>query len=84
VSADTQPNLKEVIVEKDFIDIRDDLDPALLEKVERGEPLTPQEVLSVKLALDLGNSAWCLSTVGMENRADEFQVTVRSIKEGGN
>ena len=71
-------------MEKDFIDVRDDLDPALLKKIERDEPLTPEEVLRVKMTLDLGSSAWCLNTVSLENRSGESQDTVRSIKKGDN
>lgn len=42
-----------------FEDVRDSLPPALRDKIERGEQLTPEEILEVKLALDLGDTCGC-------------------------
>lgn len=46
----------------EFDDVRDTLDPALRAKIERGEPLTPEEILAVKLILDLGDTCGCDDT----------------------
>ncbi|HLF26668.1 MAG TPA: hypothetical protein VJG32_10050 [Anaerolineae bacterium] len=46
----------------EFEDVRDTLNPALKAKIERGEPLTPEEVLAVKLTLDLGDTCGCDDT----------------------
>ncbi len=46
----------------EFEDVRDTLDPALREKIEQGVPLTEEEVLAVKLVLDLGDTCGCDDT----------------------
>ena len=43
----------------EFEDVRDNLDPVIKDKIERGEPLTPEEVLAVKLSVDLGDTCGC-------------------------
>jgi len=46
----------------EFEDVRDTLPPDILEKIARGEPLTLEEVLAVKLVLDLGDTCGCDDT----------------------
>jgi hypothetical protein len=40
-------------------DVRDQLDPALRARIDRSEPLTPEEILAVKVILDLGDTCGC-------------------------
>jgi hypothetical protein len=40
-------------------DVRDQIDPALKAKIERSEPLTPEESLAVKVVCDLGDTCGC-------------------------
>jgi hypothetical protein len=40
-------------------DVRDQIDPALKAKIERSEPLTPEETLAVKVICDLGDTCGC-------------------------
>ena len=40
-------------------DVRDRLDPVLRAKIDRGETLTPDEQLAVKVVCDLGDTCGC-------------------------
>jgi hypothetical protein len=42
-----------------FEDIRDAMDPVLKEKICKGIKLTPEEILAVKIATDLGDTCGC-------------------------
>ncbi len=46
----------------EFEDVRDSLPPEIRVKIDRGEPLTPEELLAVKLLLDLGDTCGCDDT----------------------
>lgn len=40
-------------------DVRDLIDPALKAKIDRAEPLTPEDRLAVKVICDLGDTCGC-------------------------
>jgi len=40
-------------------DVRDQLDPALKARIDRSDPLTPEEILAVKVICDLGDTCGC-------------------------
>ncbi len=46
----------------EFEDVREALSPIIREKIERGEQLSPDEILSVKMLLDLGDTCGCDDT----------------------
>ena len=40
-------------------DVRELIDPMLRAKIDRGDPLTPEEQLAVKVICDLGDTCGC-------------------------
>jgi hypothetical protein len=46
----------------EFEDVRDTLPPLLRRKIEQQEPLTEEEILTVKLIMDLGDTCGCDDT----------------------
>lgn len=47
---------------EDVTDVRDKLPPQLRHKIEKGEPLTAEEILAIKLIMDLGDTCGCDDT----------------------
>ncbi len=47
---------------EDIVDVRDKLPVELRQKIENGEPLTDEEILAIKLIMDLGDTCGCDDT----------------------